>query len=63
MRNDFDEKCTILVYSYIKESKLYMALTKNNYKTRLIDEKIENYLKIFGSICKSQSGVERLELL
>ena len=27
-----------------------MALTKKNYKTRLVDEKIEKYLKIFGSI-------------
>ena len=28
-----------------------MALTRENYKTRLIDEKIERYIKVFGALC------------
>lgn len=27
-----------------------MSLTKENYKKRLIDEKITRYLKVFGAI-------------
>ena len=28
-----------------------MALTRENYKTRLIDEKIKRYIKVFGALC------------
>ncbi len=28
-----------------------MALTKKNYKLRLIDEKIDRYIKVFGALC------------
>ncbi len=28
-----------------------MALTRENYKTRLIDQKIEKYIKVFGALC------------
>ena len=37
-----------------------MSLRKENYKERLIDEKISKYLKVFGAISmKVQSGVEK----
>ena len=28
-----------------------MALTRENYQTRLIDKKIERYLNVFGALC------------
>ena len=28
-----------------------MALTKEDYKARLIDEKIEKYIQVFGALC------------
>ena len=28
-----------------------MALTKQDYKPRLIDQKIERYIQVFGALC------------
>ena len=41
-----------------------MNFNENKYMPRLVDEKIEKYLKVFGAISvEDQNGVEKLGLL
>ncbi len=44
------EKCIVKCYNLHKKGIFIMKLTKENYKPRLIDDKITKYLKFFGAI-------------
>ena len=38
-----------------------VLVDKNNYKKRIVDKQIEDYLKVAGAICiEDQNGAEKL---